>query len=498
MTSAPGVRLDNARAANGKARRLSSEQNETFRKITMTPVAGLEAVTSEGGAGYISRWVSAYKDVASMLKDMLDIIVRLLPVALIIPTVALWAHLRSLGWSEIFLDSVVSVPGLTVLLLAGIATAAVTFIQFCLPSILLAATSHMFTEEPTGNAALLWMMLTPPVVMIVSLCALVIYFEAPALVVILATFFVTALLAWGLKNKLFHRVKAPESSGSFGKFLALSIAPTFCALGISSPYLVLLPVFHRPQMSDGYALAVFAACSVGGLVSFLPGAAYLHSSVAGHGQKRALRGAVFAGGISAYVLFATVLYFAPVTSTVLRLAGGFDTSLHVYQVTNPDVVPALRSIGIAVSSTTTDVGGKRTYFAAGYMRYKFGGVTLICRMPYDPSLYSTGEVQESITSTGRDPRNAWGGGCFPAASTDLRRIRPLEPRLAVAKHAGPGTAVLPRVTSLDLSPRNETYPWLSDPDVQRSRRILTRTFIEPAPRDVPSNRCSKFSDALCP
>ncbi|MCE4058739.1 hypothetical protein LXM60_00760 [Pandoraea sputorum] len=433
-----------------------------------------------------------------MLKDMLDIIVRLLPVALIIPTVALWTHLRSLGWSEVFLDSVVSVPGLTVLLLAGIATAAITFIQFCLPSIFLAATSHMFTEKPTGNAALLWMMLAPPVVMIVSLCALVIYFEAPALAVILATFIVTALLALGLKNKLFHRVKAPEYSGNFGKFLALSITPTFCALGISSPYLVLLPVLQRPQMSTGYALAVFAACSVGGLVSFLPGAAYLQASIAGHGQKRALRGAVFAGGVSAYVLFATVLYFAPVTSTVLRLAGGFDTSLHVYQVTNPDVVPALRSVGVAVSSTKTNIDGKHTYFAAGYMRYKFGGVTLICRMPYDPSLYSTGEVQESITSTGRDPRNAWGGGCFPAASADLRRIRPLEPRPAVVKHAMPNVAMLPNVASLGLSPRTKTYPWLADPDIQRAKQILTRTFIDTAPSKVFSNIRSKCSDAPCP
>ena len=79
---------------------------------------------------------ASYNESISGLKDTFDAILKFSSLSLAFPALMLWGYLRSIGWGEIFLDSISSVSGLVALLVCSAALMVVICIEFFIPSMM--------------------------------------------------------------------------------------------------------------------------------------------------------------------------------------------------------------------------------------------------------------------------------------------------------------------------------------------------------------------------
>ncbi len=95
----------------------------------------------------LPRITAIYKEAISISKDSLEVLWKIAPVALIPPGLLVWSYLKSLKWTSLFYESVVTGGGLVFLALAALLLAFAIATSFVLPSIFLIATAQIYDSK---------------------------------------------------------------------------------------------------------------------------------------------------------------------------------------------------------------------------------------------------------------------------------------------------------------------------------------------------------------
>lgn len=378
----------------------------------------------------------------SFIKDLLEIILKVSPLALVAPAMTVWLYLRKLGWSELFGESVGSLPGLLALLVGSILILIVFLLQVVLPSIFFGAAAEVLDDErpnPRLASARAQQLHFVPVLMW-QLCfsVSVAYFPdaitSPLQLATAVSAVTAAAMAAKFREDLLpastkQRITVMRQGGNTAYYLG------YCALlmgvGIAFPIVIsvasaasLLSLWWLTKDLNITSPAAFVVlCCGAGAISVVPGLAYLGAKVERHPPRKLWLLTALAGGGVLYAAIATAMFFAPISRQSFELAGVSDTQPHVYLLQNESILPSIRAVGIPTSSTKEFFpDGKEAVFVGAYLQFNFGGVKLLCRSPYDavdPAVSITADAQRDLGS-----RSNLGGGCLPVRPDDVRVVRP--------------------------------------------------------------------------
>ncbi|KGW65317.1 hypothetical protein [Burkholderia pseudomallei] len=360
-----------------------------------------------------------YKETIAMVKDTLDVAWKVAPVSFLPAALFVWSYLRSIHWTSLFQDSAMSGSGLIFLFIAAMLIAVAVLLQFIAPSLLLISTMWNYRQERT----------LPKAVPRLFLCATIGWLAGFVLVVELDTshvwiMFVMAFLA-AFSFGIYNGISLDVSQNGGEKFPihavhagGLALAAILALTATSIPLLITLHIAER--YADGgwlEKLLVFAVFIGTTAVSLLPAIMYLNARTWRPGFYQPLKLASLGAFLLSYIVVSGAALFVPVSSTVMRLAGIYSNEQQSFQILQPSLTAALDAAGVPTHK------GKKTNIATGYVRYGFGGIRLLCRQPFDPSLVSADAIKLAQKNKTPDPTMLAGSGCVQAMSSELRPLR---------------------------------------------------------------------------
>jgi len=372
-----------------------------------------------------------YKEAIALAKDTLDVAWKFIPVSLFFPAVMLWTYLHKIGWDKLFSDVVVTIPGFIVIIVASCLLLFGIFLQFCIPSILTGPAATFFEEKQGHTKKVAVLHLLPPVVWFTALTVLAILCDFSSWIVMLGSTLLTVVSAIGSaivfrRSLLPIRDKAKDASVKpWVAVLLLSLCPTLAAMATSAPLLLCVSLVSAAKMPNWLSALFFWGCGWLSMLGMAPGLAYLLAKVDGKSTYRAWRATAFMCVVVGYVVLSVILYFAPVSTVILRVAGVADQRPRIYQVLKPDLVPAMRAVGIFVAPVkpTSYNGEQATFFISAFSRFSFNNVELLCSRPFsieeaDASTWASANVAETRR------RGLEGGDfCVKVHSDDLRPLQ---------------------------------------------------------------------------
>lgn len=384
-------------------------------------------------ASTFRRWVDGFKECLAIAKDSLDVALKVAPLVLVLPAMTLWGYLHKIGWSEIFIDSVGSVPGLVTLLACSCLLFVLLILQFFLPSIFMGLSVEVFRRAPGDRKQVAKVAerlhLLSAGVWVLIFAAVVIWVKEPDIWWVLGTTgaaaAVAAIYSWRHRRMLIADAARAIWHETAGDIVRISALPAFSGFASAFPLLTLIWTFGSLRLTPGESNVAFLACCLVSPVGLFPGVAYMHSQL----RDRTLGQTVLAASGVAVALGCAIvgsaLYFGPVTSAVLALAGVYDSRPHVYQVLRPELSFAMRAAHLPVNEVrgTGGPGRQPVSFVGAYLRYNFGGVKLLCLERYNPDLVTQIDVDAASKVGKRDPRLSAGDWCLPVKSDDLKPVR---------------------------------------------------------------------------
>src|SRR4051794_13679480 len=87
------------------------------------------------------------KDVVGLIKDILEVIWKSAPMALLPAGFVVWSYLRTIQWVDLFGESTLSGTGLVFLVLAAIMMAFFVVVVFLIPSLFMVGAIHIFNSN---------------------------------------------------------------------------------------------------------------------------------------------------------------------------------------------------------------------------------------------------------------------------------------------------------------------------------------------------------------
>ncbi|WP_186258228.1 hypothetical protein [Burkholderia gladioli] len=360
-----------------------------------------------------------YKESIAMVKDTLDVAWKVAPFSFLPAALLVWIYLRSIHWTSLFQDSAMSGSGLVFLFIAATLMAVAILLQFSAPSLLLISTMWNYRQERT----------LPKAVPRLFLCATTGWLAGFIIVVELDTsqvwiMFVMAFLTafvFGIYNRTSLDIPQKKDT-KFPTYAVhaggLALAAILALTATTIPLLITLRIAER--YSDGGwrdMLLVFAVFIGTMAVSLLPAIMYLNARTSRSGFYQPLKLASLGAFLLSYIVVSGAALFLPVSPTVMRLAGIYSNERQSFQILQPSLVAALDAAGVSIQKR------EQTNIATGYVRYGFGGIRLLCRQPFNPSLVSVDAIKSAKKNKAPDPTILAGSGCVQAMISELRPLR---------------------------------------------------------------------------
>lgn len=372
------------------------------------------------------------KETLGILKDALEVAWKIAPVALVPAGLLLWSYLQSVGWIGLFNESAMSGSGLIFLVLAGIIFVFSAIFLFVVPSLLIVCTAHYFDldKEIPKEAAQLYLIMLLAWFGILFVAFLV-ESPLPPWVMFGIPVLIGMPYVWAKRDKL-----DIDGSGtvwtlwSYWKVPGLPAMATFAISGTAFPILLALKIGGQFKgLSNLEEVFVIAMCLLVTLIGTIPGLVYLNMRTSHTGNQRPLKMAFGAVFFVSYVILSAAAFLPPVRSNFLKGAGVYSDSLTSFQVVNKELEFALTAAGMKV----TPVDESRTVEA--YVRYRFGGVKLLCRDSFDPAA----AVPEVESKAGKPTvtKIVAGMGCVPTTAGDVREYTTIPPMAAAVATPAP-------------------------------------------------------------
>jgi hypothetical protein len=313
-----------------------------------------------------------------------------------------------------------AVSGLVFLFVATLLLAFAVLLQFVAPSVLLICTVSGYAQDR----------LMPKYVANIYRWALVGWLIGVSLIIwwdssngkwmALALPIVTSLIyllvyTWKEPNLL----RGWPSLAWFMKNAGWSLTATFTVAATSLPLIIGLQIAgHVPDIEEGWQTWVAMGVCIGiSAISLVPGFMYLGARTSSMGAYRPMKFAIGGVVFISYVVISGVAFFAPVSSTVLRLSGIYSNELRTFQVREPTLTSAFAAVGLNVTKK------EDLTLVRAYLRYGFGGYKLLCAAPFNPAAVSQEAVKKARLDKKPDPGIVGGSHCAPAYPNEVREIR---------------------------------------------------------------------------
>lgn len=395
-------------------------------------------------------WLDSFKVGLSLAKDVLDVVLKISPLALIVPALMLWIYLRRIGWSEILGESIGSVTGLMTLLASAVLLLLSFLLMFCFPSLFIGFVAKFFKEEGASRGRVtkllfFWVLLSGFVWQVsFGLFFLVARVKDSAdksfIVATFACAVVSLVFAWRFRTDLV-KVKARVNVHDSGvptrwlakqgawvrvgaKLVFVSLFPVLSSFATAIPLVAMIEATGLEKMTSTDGNVVFGLCCLASVTGMVPGLAYLAAKIAGLARGKTMLVALIGFVVSAYPALFLTFSLGPVVSTVLRAAGLYDDRPHVYQLLNTKLVPSIKAIHLPLYEVAhAGNGDDPVLFVGAYVRFNFGGVKLLCRDDYDPDAFTRDQLAAARNAHKPDPRLVGGSWCLPVKSDDVKPIR---------------------------------------------------------------------------
>ena len=114
------------------------------------------SVTRRPNVPTFRRRVDVIKECLGIAKDCFDIGLKFWSLVLVLPAITLWIYLHKIGWSEIFIDSLGSVPGLVTLLACSSLLFVLLILQFFMPALLMALSVEAIRKRQVREPKSRW------------------------------------------------------------------------------------------------------------------------------------------------------------------------------------------------------------------------------------------------------------------------------------------------------------------------------------------------------
>ena len=369
---------------------------------------------SQSGGRRIER-MSIYVGLA---KDVLDVFWKAAPFALVLPGAMLLLFLKRCNWSELFVESAISVPGLTYILITGLLAAATLMTTFVLPSVITIGINYGNVKQEFLSKTVIPIYFAAYVGWCLALIGSVFFNLIPDTIWLFAPGCAVGMSIFLMSRG--HSVPYAETTKRWGYVLRAGEA-TFAVMMNAFGILVLMQLVPPGDGVDHVRDALY----VGGwalisIVGIGPGLLYLRLRATKHGYiaplKVALTGATFAGLIALY----GICGFVPVSLRLLSAAGIFSDERGSFQIVDKSVAPALKLAGFAITSMPDGE------LVSGYARYNLNSVRLLCNRPLEPKRTSLSLLGASDAEQ-RKARLLAGSNCVKTGTAELRRITPAAP-----------------------------------------------------------------------
>lgn len=380
----------------------------------------------------------SYTEGIQIIRDTLDVAWKFAPIPLVVPAAMLWAYLNKIGWSMLFSEAIASLSGLIVMIVVSCLFLLVVFVLFCIPSFITTMEAGLYegNGQKTLARAVVRLHAFPPVVWILLFSLLELRTNLGflgALISVVATLVCATGCVFVYRDIFFPIDPASGSRGGYAKtghwalataILKTSFLPTVASVAITVPLAMCLTLVRGVSVTDLQALFILIGLGLLSMVGMSPGLAYLREKVSGKSTLHASKMATVLGLGVAYLVISGALYFAPVSTSLLRMTGVLDERPHVYQIVKPELVATMRAIGITVISVSERADKQpASYFAYAYTRFNFNGVLLLCR---DSFKFSHADITAWDSSQVDRAKELWleaGNFCVKAHGDDLRPLQ---------------------------------------------------------------------------
>lgn len=312
----------------------------------------------------------------SLVKDSVDVILKLFILSLFLSAMLLWGYLHSIDAKGLFLDAISSKEGLAAVLFVAVLMLVVFFLQMWMPSLVVIGASTMANgklNEATKHPALyficvffIWLIL----LVTMSMC-----FDGGWVIfaILSGTLAAATLLFWHLQRK--------EGQRWSMFLLGMPAAATFAAMVTALP----MSMFNVVLAANARTFDTVFAFGLTVVVSFCgywPSLFYLNARSWENKAHQAPRYGLLGAALS---IIALVMYlgFIPrgFSTLVMEIMGVRSNEAHTFELTRPELAEAAQLTGIPVKR-----GEGNVVSIKAYPRFVFGDVRLLCRDSYDPSV----------------------------------------------------------------------------------------------------------------
>ena len=357
------------------------------------------------------------KDIIGLAKDILEVIWKSAPMALLPAGFVVWSYLRTIQWVDLFGESTLSGTGLVFLVLAAIMMAFFVIVVFLIPSLFMIGVIHIFNSnlKLSKETVVLyyWALVGWTFALFANLVfefTMLVYLASPTIVAF-------SVGVWKLRRNI-----ASQGLDHFCKLIIRSLANTFGAnfsmAGTIFPLIVTLKLAAVvPEYSNQYPYVSFAVCFLVSILGIIPGFAYLNIRAMHEGGTKAFKIAAYGTVFSSYLMMTLVFAFLPVSSMVLEVTGVYSNEESTFQILKDDLPGVLKKAGLSVEK------GDGISTVKGFVRFNFGGVRLLCKTSFDPRDASLEARRAAARDKKPDPMLSAGQHCVPTQSSELRKFK---------------------------------------------------------------------------
>ncbi|MEZ0188661.1 hypothetical protein AB9X41_05420 [Ralstonia solanacearum] len=350
----------------------------------------------------------------SLVKDSVDVILKLFILSLFVSAMVLWTYLHSINAQYLFLDAVSSKEGLAAVLFVAVLMLVAFFLQMWTPSLVVIGASTMANgklDEATDHPAryfiyvfAIWLTL----LVTMSMC-----FDGGWVIfaVLGATFAVAAAL---------FRLRQRKKGQGWNMFsVGMPAAATFAAMVTALPMSMFGNVL-APNARTTDTVIAFVFTILVSFCGYWPSLFYLNVR---RWSKKAHQPALYGLLGAAMSIIILVMYLAIIprgfSTLVMEIMGVRSNEASTFELTRAELADAAQLTGIPVKR-----GEGNAISIKAYPRFVFGDVRLLCRDPYEPGVIGDHAKGFFSDDTDRkqavDARKHASAGCVVYRKDDIR------------------------------------------------------------------------------
>lgn len=352
----------------------------------------------------------------SLVKDGMDVVLKLFIVSLFLSALLLWSYLHSINAKGLFLDAISSKEGLAAVLFVAVLMLVAFVLQMCMPSLVVIAASTMANgklNEATDHPARYFFYVF--IVWLSLLMALSMSFDGGWVIfAVVGGTFIGAILLFRFRQR-----KKGQGWNMFS--VGVPSAATFAAMATALPMSMFGNVLG-PNAHTSDKLIEFVLTLVVSFCGYWPSLFYLNAR---RWSKKAHQPTLYGLLGAAMSIIILVMYLAIIprgfSTLVMEIMGVRSNQASTFELTKPELADAADLAGIPVKR-----GAGSAVSITAYPRFVFGDVRLLCRDSYDPSVIGDHAKGFFSDDTERkqvnEARTRASLGCAVYRKDDIRRF----------------------------------------------------------------------------